>query len=148
MILFLDFDGVLHPQYEDQPVPADVAFCHLPRFEAVVRDFPDVQIVISSSGREQFSLDNLRARFSADVATRIIGITPVFPASHPRILEQRESEIVAWLVAEGRGSEPWLALDDADWQFKRHRDQLIACISYVGLDASTEMTLRTALIEA
>lgn len=32
MILFLDFDGVLHPQYEDQPVPSDVVFCHLTRF--------------------------------------------------------------------------------------------------------------------
>ena len=148
MILFLDFDGVLHPQYEDQLVPADVAFCHLPRFEAVMRDFPAVQIVISSSWREQFSLDNLRARFSADVAARIIGITPVFPAYHPRILEQRESEILAWLVAEGRSSEPWLALDDADWQFQRHRDQLIACTGHVGLDASAEMTLRAVLMRA
>jgi len=145
MILFLDFDGVLHPQYEGQPVPADVAFCHLPRFEAVMRDFPAVQIVISSSWREQFGLDNLRARFSVDVAARIIGITPVFPASHPRILEQRESEILAWLVAQGRCSEPWLALDDADWQFKRHRDHLIACTGYVSLDASVEMKLRVVL---
>lgn len=49
MILFLDFDGVLHPQYEDQVVPAYVAFCHLSRFERVMRDFPAVQVVISST---------------------------------------------------------------------------------------------------
>jgi hypothetical protein len=48
---------VLHPQYEDQPVPADVAFCHLARFETVMRDFPQVEIVINSTWREQFSLD-------------------------------------------------------------------------------------------
>jgi hypothetical protein len=36
MILSLDFDGVLHPQYEKQLVPTDVAFCNLPRFEAVM----------------------------------------------------------------------------------------------------------------
>jgi len=37
MILSLDFDCVLHPQYEKQRVPADVVFCNLPRFEAVMR---------------------------------------------------------------------------------------------------------------
>src|ERR1035437_4587503 len=131
MILFLDFDGVLHPQYEDQPVPVDVAFCHLPRFEAVMRNFPAVQIVISSSWREQFSLDKLRSKFSADVSARIIGVTPVFPSDHPRMVEQRESEIVAWLVAQGRIAEPWLALDDAAWQFKHHRDHLVVCTGYL-----------------
>ena len=42
MILFLDFDGVLHPEYDRQAAPADVAFCHLPRFEAVMREHPEV----------------------------------------------------------------------------------------------------------
>jgi hypothetical protein len=49
MILFLDFDGVLHPEYDGQAAPADVVFCHLPRFEAVMRDHPEVEIVISST---------------------------------------------------------------------------------------------------
>jgi len=145
MILFLDFDGVLHPQCDDQPVAADMAFCHLPRFEAIMRDFPAVQIVISSTWREQFCLDNLRARFSADIAVRIVGVTPVLSADRPRMAEQRESEIVAWLVEQGRESEPWLALDDAAWQFKRHRDRLVACAGYQGLDLIAEARLRAAL---
>ncbi|MEI8159118.1 MAG: HAD domain-containing protein [Burkholderiales bacterium] len=49
MVLFLDFDGVLHPQYDGQAVPENVAFCHLPRFESLMRAFHAVEIVISST---------------------------------------------------------------------------------------------------
>jgi hypothetical protein len=95
MILFLDFDGVLHPQYEDQPVPADVAFCHLARFEAVKREYPNVEIVLNSTWQEQFSLDELRAWFSADMAARITGTTFVQEQlASPRMVELREWEIV------------------------------------------------------
>lgn len=146
MILFLDFDGVLHPQYEDQPVPADVAFCHLARFEAVMRDFPGLEIVISSTWREQFSLDELRAWFSADVAVRITGTTRLQePLASPRMVELREWEIVTWLNAHGRQDESWIALDDSAWQFKHHRDHLVACTGYIGLDVSAESRLRAAL---
>jgi hypothetical protein len=148
MILFLDFDGVLHPQYEDQPVPAEVAFCHLPRFESVMREFPAVEIVISSTWREQFSLSNLRSRFSADIATRITGTT-LLPENHvtPRLVEQREWEIVTWLTVQGRSVEPWIALDNAAWQFKHYRNHLVACTGYVGLDANAELRLRAALMQ-
>lgn|GEM_PF-6444307 len=36
MILFLDFDGVLHPTHDGEPTPANEVFCHLPRFESVL----------------------------------------------------------------------------------------------------------------
>ena len=95
MILFLDFDGVLHPEYDRQAAPADVAFCHLPRFEAVMCDHPEVEIVISSTWREQFPLDDLRARFSPDIAARIVGATPITPRIDGKYLPaRREGEIL------------------------------------------------------
>ena len=144
--LFLDFDGVLHPQYEGQAAPADVAFCHLPRFEAVMRDFPSVEIVISSTWRLQFSLDNLRARFSVDIGGRVVGATPVPDPFAPPLPEQRETEILAWLSANDRQHVPWIALDDAFWEFKRHRDRVVVCKSYVGLDDVVAGKLRAALM--
>lgn len=36
MILFLDFDGVLHPE----PSLAKDAFCRLPLIEEILQDFP------------------------------------------------------------------------------------------------------------
>ena len=48
MTLFLDFDGVLHPEGEG-PLPNDgTDFCFLPRLEALLRDYPHVGVVISS----------------------------------------------------------------------------------------------------
>lgn len=118
MIVFLDFDGVLHPEYADGPASAEVLFCHLPRFEAVIRDYPCVDIVISSTWREQLPLDAIRAKFSPDISERIIDITPtLFDLDAKDMLRRREFEILAWLVSTKRESEPWLALDDAAWQF-------------------------------
>jgi hypothetical protein len=146
MILFLDFDGVLHPEHDGEPTPADRVFCYLPRFEAVMRDFPGVEIVISSTWREQFPLDTLRAQFSPDIAARIIGTTPVIPrADNEYMPDRREREILGWLTAVGREHEPWLALDDAAWQFQKHRDRLISCTWYIGLNDVAETALRTAL---
>ena len=72
--LFLDFDGVLHPE-----------FCHesrhfscLPFFEQVLRATADIDVVVSSTWRQQYSLDELRSRFSTDVAHRVIGVTPEY----------------------------------------------------------------------
>jgi hypothetical protein len=43
MILFLTFDGVLHPMKRENR-----SLVHVPRFEVVMRDYPAVDIVISS----------------------------------------------------------------------------------------------------
>jgi hypothetical protein len=140
MILFLDFDGVLHSELAPE---ADL-FGLLPRLEAILRDFPDVQIVISSSWREHNSLDDLRAKFSPDIAPRIIGVTPVIPRVK-QVAACREREILAWLESAGKKGEHWLALDDTEWQFKDHRDHLILCARHRGLDAAVEVALRAGL---
>lgn len=36
MILLLSFDGVLHPEYDNEPAPEEMAFCPLGRFKAAV----------------------------------------------------------------------------------------------------------------
>lgn len=111
-----------------------------------MRDHPEVEIVISSTWREQFPLDDLRARFSLDIAARIIGATPVTPRIDGKYMPaRREGEILDWLRQSRREHEPWLALDDAAWQFQQHRDRLIACTWYVGFDDAAEAALRTQL---
>ena len=143
MIIFLDFDGVLHPQFEGQMVPREIAFCHVPRFEAIMRDFPAVKIVISSTWRIHFDLTHLREWFSEDIAGRIIGATPLLKIAP--LMEKREAEILAWLSAHGQQSAPWLALDDAYWQFKLHRNRVVVCQSHKGLDEAVAHNLRAAL---
>lgn len=102
MILFLDFDGVLHPQYDAEPTPVSEIFCHLPRFESVMRDFPSVEIVISSTWCIQFSLDELRSRFSPDIAARIIDGTPKIKCADGDYLPSRR-EVRYWNGLIGQG---------------------------------------------
>lgn len=154
-VLFLDFDGVLHPEYEGRAVPPEVAFCHLARFEALMADYPLVRIVISSTWRAQFDIDNLRGRFAREVASRIIGITPIRRVSDGKLqsvqldgLGGRESEIVDWLNRHGYMNSHWIALDDAIGDFRRYPDHVVACKNYVGFDDDAANRLRQELDSA
>ena len=113
-----------------------------------MRDFPQVNIVISSTWRIQFDLMNLRGRFSEDITGRIIGATPVLNANGPPLVEKREAEIVTLLLANGHQNRPWIALDDAFWEFKHHRNQVVVCKSFIGLDECAECKFRAALASA
>lgn len=56
--LLLDIDGVLHPT---SPMKGDEeVLCHLHRFESVMHDYLDWKMVISSSWREEISLETMQ----------------------------------------------------------------------------------------
>jgi len=141
MILFLDIDGVLHP---DPPQP-DQRLRSLPRLVEVLRDFPQVEVVISSLWREKLSLDELRELFPADLRERIIDVTPIAERIDGWLPARREGEILDWLETSGRAGEPWLAIDDQAWQFTQRRDLLIACVFYDGITDAIEALLRHRL---
>lgn len=71
-IVFLDFDGVTHPDrcFEQN------FFCRLPLIEEVLREFPAAMVVISSSWRDHHSLAAMSKFFSGGIAPRVIDTTP------------------------------------------------------------------------
>ena len=71
-ILFLNFDGVTHPD----PCLKDEYFRQLPLIEDVLREHADVNVVISSSWRYDYRLPELQAWFSPDLRSRVIDVTP------------------------------------------------------------------------
>ena len=105
-ILFLDIDGVLRrkgaPLYALEP-----DLCA--RFERVVRAVPGVQIVVTSSWREAFSLDEIREHFVASVARRIVGVTP---SARLRDDFDRYREVKAYLKRHDGADVRWVAVDD------------------------------------
>jgi len=141
MILFLDFDGVLHPEGEDH-ILNGVDFCFLPRLEALLREFPHVKIVISSSWREHLRYKTLMKPFSSDIRARILGMTPYPGCGLPPPYRPREGEILAWLQLHDAVDEPWVALDDAYWQFDQCKDHLVVCGSFTGFDDKAGAELR------
>ena len=66
-----------------RPTSSDVfavgyALREMPRIAAVLRDFPDAHVVISSTWRVKRSLQDLQALFPPDVAMRVIGVMPTW----------------------------------------------------------------------
>ena len=106
MILFLDIDGVLHPTSGSKPfVPACLSV-----LEALVSDFPDIEIVITSSWREEKSLSELKALLGTKLGSRVIGATPVI--DEPFLHHVRFHEAQAYLSQTNKPDRPWVAVDD------------------------------------
>lgn len=150
LILFLDIDGVLHPE----GVGEDLHFVHLANFEAVLREFPLVHVVVSSAWRLDMSLDDLRQRFSADIRARIVGVTPSLPHLEDQF-GQRQRECELWLretYPAKAGPPRWLALDDRESYFDRGCPNLVL-LPYVhfggtGLEGSAIRLLRQRIWQA
>jgi HAD domain in Swiss Army Knife RNA repair proteins len=135
-LLFLDFDGVLHPA---PPHNRDVGvFSRLERFEATLRDYPSLRIVLTSSWREQFNIDTMRGFFSHDISERIIGVTPIL-----QLIRQRE---IKQYMIDNNFSASWIALDDAADEFEPGLSNLVLCDPQKGFDDRAEAELRTKLM--
>lgn len=146
MILFLDFDGVLHPVFprRDLTDADNQLFSFLPRLEGVLRDFPEILIVIASSWREGRPWEHVIKAFSPDIAARIIGATPVIKAKWPPYPQHpRYDEILAFLDASGNQDTQWIVLDDDHVIYPPDCPNLILCAD--GFCDNEESLLREVL---
>lgn len=143
MILFLDFDGVLHPFFprSDRSDEENQLFAYLPRLEKVLRDHPVCRIVITSSWRKDRPWDQVVHAFSPDVVARIIGATPVL--RNQELLYSRYGEIVQFLENQGHSECQWIALDDDPDLYPPGCTNLILCED--GFREAEETTLRKML---
>lgn len=136
-VLFLDFDGVLHPY----GCAADQFFCRLGLLQDWLRHRPGVDVVISSTWREARSVGELASIFACDLRPRVISVTPRFmheswdqfggeppPPRHPR-----HAEVMAWLRQSAKPWRRWAALDDQSWLYRPFARELIVCDHHVGL---------------
>ncbi len=141
MILFLDFDGVLHPR-----APGKELFSNLARLEAVLREFEFVEVVITSTWREDMPFEKLQELFSPDIRPRIIGITPVVEIEFPAGPHgSREEEIRLFLEKGDYKERSWLALDDEEKLFQPGCTNLIKCPTMIGFDDEVEKRLKDLL---
>jgi hypothetical protein len=134
-VLFLDFDGVLHPGTSG-------TMRLIPALEQLLACYPDVVVVISSTWRMSESLDELRAWFSPEFASRIISVTPVLDQGQSAA---RQAEAEAWLTENATAH--YCAVDDETALFRPGCSWLIATNPRTGL---TEQTLQalSAVFEA
>lgn len=141
-IVFLDFDGVLHPEV----CPTAQLFSCLPLFEGVLLSHADVEVVISSSWRLHHPLTELRNRFSLEIADRIVDGTPVYrqDPGGAAVAHVRERECRAWLDLH-RPTHPWVAIDDVPWLFTPGCPHLLLTSHRTGFTAANAAHLHTVL---
>lgn len=153
MILFLDFDGVLH--HHNVVVDLDVdrrriphlrgpgtLFQHAPLLSDSLIPYPDVAIIVSSKWAYWFGLDYCRANLPPSLAARVVGATwegswamPLGWVHLPRCeqvrLHVRRHEIEDWIALDDDGEG--LSDTDAD------RDRFVICDSERGISDSAVM---------
>lgn len=121
MILFLDFDGVTHAERGDQ----DTVFCRVELVWQILRTFPDVNVVFSTSWREVYKFGELLNFVThgggEDLAHRFIGSTPNL--EDEGIYGRRDIEIERWITTNSYAG-PWIALDDMETLFNGGNDHL------------------------
>lgn len=154
-ILFLDFDGVTHPD----PCEVDQLFTKLPMIEEVLREFQACSVAISSSWRAVHPLDEMREYFAADIQPRVIGVTPEHRVLRRRYLDSapnyaRQVECEAWLrnkqvrlPQNHRARTPWVAIDDRDSWFRPGCENLLATNSETGFAPEDAIGLEAMLRE-
>ena len=139
-VIFLDFDGVLNSQgsflfescrrntWKEQGVkgPVNNTLCNVctVNFQYALQHYKDVKVVISSTWRLLFTLDELKVildKYHID-SSRVIGMTKEDPSDN----HSRGDEIQWWLDEHPEVTH-YVIIDDNDWDItgKHGKDRFV-----------------------
>lgn len=132
-VLFLDFDGVLHPvgepafDEEFRLVENPRLFVWRPILEHMLEPYPNVRIIVSSDWRRLFD-DATLVRVLGPLSTRFVGVVESYgPSRSDEVLaEVRRRSITQWLALDDHPSV--VAASAGDGRF-------IACASATGVNS-------------
>lgn len=148
MIVYLDFDGVLHPDAVFRPrnkplelrAPGSLMM-HTPILEAIMEQHPEIEIVLSTSWVREFGYERTLKRMTPSLAARVTGATW---HKHMRA-NGRDTDPFNWMSrfqqieshVKRNAIKHWLAIDDLhsgseDWP-EEMRHHLVLTESAVGL---------------
>jgi len=122
--LFLDFDGVLHPSLCNDKDK----FSNAKLLEEALSP-SSCQIIISSSWRFQFTLDQLKKVLPKTVSNLVTDTTGEAITGQ----YARYNEIKHWLESKQKPFADWMAIDDAINEFPPDCTNLIATKSSQGI---------------
>ncbi|WP_455233323.1 HAD domain-containing protein [Geopseudomonas aromaticivorans] len=146
MILFLDFDGVLHPDAVYRRINGDIElraagefFMWAPVLIGALEEHPDIRIVLSTSWARALGYDQARKRLPPALRERVIGATwhsamgRGWKESIVYDVQTRYQQIATYLNRLP-APVPWLAIDDdvEGWP-EHHRDRLVQTDDMLGL---------------
>jgi len=135
ILLFLDFDGVTHPNSGSAPFKQENMFW----LEKALTEFPQINIVISSSWRETKPLNEIKQLLGHIAGSRVIGITPVI--DDPFLHAIRYYEVIKYLEETDNIDTLWFALDDTPGFYKGN-GTVIYTDPHTGLSESDYVKIR------
>ena len=127
MVLFLDFDGVLHP---DPPNSSNPLWCRTELLVNWLESRPDVEVVVSSTWRHGHNLQELQNLVPPGLACRLVGCTGLVHEE----LYARQRECEEWMRENRDPWVHWIALDDRVWNFRPFEKRLIPCPRSTGIN--------------
>lgn len=101
MILFLDFDGVLHPSGT-----TDSYFCNMPLLESFMLQHRHLKVVVTSIHRKKYPFEAIVNFFPPSIQSRVIGVTPISDK-----VSDKYKDVHKWMEIN-RYNGPWLVVDD------------------------------------
>jgi HAD domain in Swiss Army Knife RNA repair proteins len=132
-ILFLDFDGVLHPLNSNR----ENLFCNVHYLEKSL-EVASCKIVITSNWRLTHSVDTMRELLPKKIGELIIGATDIAAAAD----HQRFVEIQSYLHTHIDSSPvDWRAIDDTPHDFPSECENLIYCDPYSGMSCREQILI-------
>ena len=131
-LIFLDFDGVLHPASR---APGEaLPFCWVPELAEELAPYPHVGLVIHSSWTERFTLDDMR-EFLFPLGSRLLGV----------VGSGTKSQSILAFLRDQPAISSWLVIDDEPAQFgDEFSESLLVCDPRTGL---SDVALRGRLRE-
>lgn len=105
----------------------------------MLRDYKQVEIVISSDWRLYFGLSQQRRHFSEDLAKRVVGQTPSLDDGSLRQDGLRRREALAYLERIGSPNRSWCALDDRIDLWDPTEPRVIYCPDQLGENEETRL---------
>lgn len=151
-VLYLDFDGVLHPSevwmIDNQPVlqwpddPSLTLFCWAPILELILDDHDPqglIKIVLSTTWGQRFGLQKAAEYLPNSIRSRVVGKTT--HSDGPRGVQ------VAQHAKYHIKNQKWIAIDDVAYLWPiEHLDKLVRCDESLGISSiKTQQELRLKL---
>ncbi|SIO61541.1 HAD domain-containing protein [Paraburkholderia phenazinium] len=156
IVLFLDFDGVVHPEsvFKIRGLPTLVGegqlFMWAGLLEEILAAYPNVRIVLSTSWCVHRGFKRARAALPAGLQARVIGSTYHSKKDRTQFLAMsRFDQIVTWLANRNPKPRHWVAIDDdaVGWA-EMNLDMLVRTDGERGLsDPSVQRQLRDRLAD-
>ncbi len=120
----------------------------LREFENVLRCYPHVNVVISSSWREVFPFEAVRYLFSPDIAGRVVGFTPFLDCEIVLDFKYlRHQEVLGYLRQNEASDAPWVAIDDIAEHYPPD-SPIVVTDAYIGFDRSAALALEQYILLA